>query len=97
MAKEVYMTFTHLPKIAQFIRRTHESFAGCPVSDALGILGDMNASMMLFPAQVGASFEAMTDADHGSLATLVTVSRLPQGGWWYEERTMETAAKLGMV
>lgn len=91
------MTFTHLPQIARFIRRTHESFAGRPVADALSILGDMNASMMLFPALVGASFEAATNAEHGSVETLVTVNRLPHGGWMYEERTMETAKKIGMV
>lgn len=80
------MTFTHLPKLAQFIRRTHDSFGGQPVENALSILGDMNASMMLFPAIVGATFEAATNADHGSLKTHIEINRLPQGGWSYTER-----------
>ena len=80
------MTFTHLPQLARFIRRTHSMFAGSHVENALSVLGDMNLSMKLFPAMVGATFEARTNSDHGDLATLVEINRLPQGGWHYTER-----------
>ena len=49
------MIFTHLPAVANFIRRTHESFAGLPVDNALTVLGNVNANMMDFPAMVGAT------------------------------------------
>ena len=80
------MTFTHLPQLARFIRRTHSTFAGSNVENALSVLGDMNLSMKLFPAMVGATFEARTNSDHGDLATLVEINRMPQGGWHYTER-----------
>lgn len=80
------MTFTHLPAVANFIRRTHASFAGLPVSETLTILGEVNANMIAFPAMVGASFEAVTDTDHGSLKTVIEINKLPSGGWEYIER-----------
>ena len=80
------MIFTHLPQLARFIRRTHSTFAGSNVENTLSVLGDMNLSMKLFPAMVGATFEARTNSDHGDLATLVEINRLPQGGWHYTER-----------
>lgn len=80
------MTFTHLPQLARFIRRTHSTFAGSHAENALSVLGDMNLSMKLFPAMVGATFEARTNSEHGDLATLVEINRLPQGGWTYAER-----------
>lgn len=88
MAKEVHMTFTYLPQLAQFIRRTHSTFAGEPSAVALQVLGDMNAAMIQFPAMVGVTFEAETDADHGSLKTEIEINHLPQGGWNYTERVV---------
>ena len=80
------MTFTHLPQISNFIRRTHESFAGLPVSETLSVLRGMNASMLAFPAMVGATFEAVTDADHGAIRTEIEINKIHSGGWEYVER-----------
>ena len=80
------MIFTHLPAVANFIRRTHESFAGLPVDNALTVLGNVNANMMDFPAMVGATFEAVTNGNYGSIRTTVEINKLPSGGWEYIER-----------
>lgn len=82
------MTFTTLPQMANFIKRTHCSFAGTFVSDTLTILGQMNADMIAFPAMVGATFEAMTDACHGELQTNITINKLPSGVWEYIEQVV---------
>ena len=85
------MIFTHLPQVAHFIQRTHCSFAGTFTDQALSILGSMKASMDQMPAMVGATFEAMTDIQHGELETFITISKLPSGGWQYEETTTAPA------
>ena len=85
------MIFTHLPQLANFIQRTHCSFAGTFTDHALSILGSMKASMDECPAMVGATFEAMTDMSHGELNTFITVTRLQSGGWQYEESTTAPA------
>lgn len=82
------MIFTHLPAVARFIRRTHNSFAGLPVSETLAVLGSMNASMIGFPSMTGSTFEAMTGKEYGSLQTTIEINKVPSGGWEYIERVV---------
>lgn len=79
------MTFTHLPQIAAFIRSTHCSFAGTFTSEALAVLANMKAQMEANTALVGITYDAMTDASHGELNTMVTITKLPAGGYEYTE------------
>lgn len=87
--RESTMTFTTLPQVAHFIQRTHFSFAGTFTDNALTILGQMNASISSTPAMIGATFEGYTDYDHGELNTLITINKLPEGGWEYTEVVAE--------
>lgn len=79
------MTFTHLPQLAAYIRSTHCSFAGTFTSDALAVLASMKTQMEANTALVGITYDAMTDASHGELNTMITISKLPAGGWEYTE------------
>ena len=83
------MIYTTLPQVARHIRRTHSSFAGMGMENVLEVLGRMNANIMASPAMVGATFRAVTGAEYGGLNTLVTVNKLPDGGW----ECIETVAR----
>ena len=79
------MLFTHLPQLANFIKRTHSRFAILKADKCLTVLGKMNAAMQSDRAMCGATFRAVTDCEHGSLNTLITINRLPSGAWEYTE------------
>lgn len=75
------MLFTTLPQVALHISNTHMEFAGTPWKDkVLPILGSMNAQINK-TAMVGATFEAVTDIEHGELQTLITIEKLNSGLW----------------
>lgn len=80
------MTFTHLPAIASFIRRTHDSFAGLNIRFIKYVLANAKASCEQNSAIRGITYNAHTNADHGDLDTLVTIYRTPEGAWIYNER-----------
>lgn len=82
------MTFTHLPQVAGFIRRTHCVFGHHVVSDAMNILGRMNATMIANPAVVGMTFTACTKREYGSVHTRIEINKLPSGAWEVTERAM---------
>lgn len=79
------MFFGHLPHVAAWIRRTHSTFAGLPAADCLQVLGRLNYQISN-SAQIGATYTAMTDAQHGSLNTLLYVGRDDRGGWIIQEQ-----------
>ena len=79
------MTFSNIKQIEKYIRTTHTSFAGKDPGSALDVLIEMKANMDFYPAMMGAIFEAETDPDHGSLSTVVEISRVG-GEWEYKER-----------
>ena len=79
------MLFTTLPTLANFIRRTHSRFAILKADKCLTILGKMNAAIMNDPAMCGATFRAVTNAEHGIITTYITINKLPSGAWEYIE------------
>lgn len=80
------MTFTHLPKIASFIRKHHILFAGYPVEQALSVLGRLNASINS-SAVIGATFTAYQNIEGcGLLKSEIYIGRSDKGYWIYEEK-----------
>lgn len=80
------MTFTSLPNLAGFLRRTHMIFADTPWQDEwLDILGRLNRSIMT-SAVVGATFRGVTDCSHGEVETEIEITKTTEGAWSYVER-----------
>ena len=82
------MLFTTLPTLANFIRRTILKADKC-----LTILGKMNAAIMNDPAMCGATFRAVTNAEHGNITTYITINKLPSGAWEYIEVAAQAATR----
>lgn len=79
------MYFTHLPQVARWIRRTHDTFAGLPALDCMRVLSDLNHRINTSPV-VGATYRAETAAEYGQLKTLLYIGRDDRGAWELREQ-----------
>lgn len=81
------MTFSFLPALKSFIRRTHSYFGGVNIKYVDFVLRNVKASFEADPALCGITYEARTNADHGNVKTLCTIERTKDGAWILTERT----------
>ena len=83
------MIFTHLPQVANYIKKHHFAFGEHygDINDTLDILGKLNTCIQT-TACVGATFEAWQYAKgyrNGILKTLITIEKSPEGFWTVTE------------
>ena len=75
------MTYATIRQVGHKIHRTHCLFAGKDVNEVYGILEAFERDIYKIPAMIGATFEAHTLVEFGSLDTFITINRLQDGRW----------------
>ena len=83
------MLYSHLPAVANRIRRHHVQFAHRSVKDALTVLGELNLMIQTTPC-VGATFPALMILPDTCevIKTYITVNKT-SCGWEVTESTTE--------